>query len=463
MKHCKVIVEQYGKIEYAEIEPTQLMLFVGDNNSGKSYLLSLLWALQNFGIDSMISDVFLLRNMNGKKLCNIIIEKIRNCIECGNEKIVIKDYVSDLQELLNESLGQEKNNIIGKIFNSNSVNIGVLQIIFDNNIEGFEYELEYNYERKSVTLSDHKKNRFTCYFDEDTDFYSLRNNNEEQVDNKIFMGDSSFFLKALYSSLLEINFRGINLASGNIYLPAARTGFMLTKNIINQVGRDIAFNSDVNTEQVIPFIRPINHFLDVINSLSVESEGYEKYKDIISFIETEMAYGKIEISDLPSKEVVYVPEGKKQNIPLRVVSAVVSELSPLILILKHFGKVKSFYYEEPEMCLHPQLQNSIARIICRLVNCDTNMIITTHSDIIIQYINNMIALSNRQDREKISNSLGYTEEDILDSHMVRVYQLKSCNNTTKVENIPCGKNGFAVDSFNDALDKIMNEAYMIQE
>lgn len=462
MKRCKVVVEQYGKIEHAEIKPTQLMLFVGDNNSGKSYLLSLLWALQNFGIDSMISDVFLLHNMYGKKICNIIIEKIRNCIEHGNEKIIIKDYVSDLQELLNESLEQEKNNIIGKIFNSNSVNIGVLQIIFDN-IEGVEYELEYNSERKAVMLSDHIKNRFTCYFDEDRELYSRQNNSEEQVDNKIFMGESSFFLKAIYSSALEINFRGINLASGNIYLPAARTGFMLTKNIINQVGRDIAFNSDVNADQVTPFIRPINHFLDVINSLSVESEGNEKYKDIISFIETEMAFGKIEISDLPSKEVVYVPEGKKQNIPLRVVSAVVSELSPLILILKHFRNVKSFYYEEPEMCLHPQLQNSIARIICRLVNCGTDMIVTTHSDIIIQYINNMIALSNRKDREKIFGRLGYTEEDILDSDMVSVYQLKSCNNTTKVENVPCGKNGFAVDSFNDALDKIMNEAYMIQE
>ena len=40
----KLIVENYGKIERAEIEVTPLTLFVGDNNSGKSYLLSLIWA-----------------------------------------------------------------------------------------------------------------------------------------------------------------------------------------------------------------------------------------------------------------------------------------------------------------------------------------------------------------------------------------------------------------------------------
>ncbi|MCI8790709.1 MAG: ATP-binding protein [Lachnospiraceae bacterium] len=37
-------VSGYGKIESAEIETAPLTLFVGDNNSGKSYLMSLLWA-----------------------------------------------------------------------------------------------------------------------------------------------------------------------------------------------------------------------------------------------------------------------------------------------------------------------------------------------------------------------------------------------------------------------------------
>ncbi len=41
----KLIVENFGKINKAEIEICPLTLFVGDNNSGKSYLLSLIWAL----------------------------------------------------------------------------------------------------------------------------------------------------------------------------------------------------------------------------------------------------------------------------------------------------------------------------------------------------------------------------------------------------------------------------------
>jgi hypothetical protein len=41
----KLLVEGLGKIERAEVEVHPLMLFVGDNNSGKSYLASVLWGL----------------------------------------------------------------------------------------------------------------------------------------------------------------------------------------------------------------------------------------------------------------------------------------------------------------------------------------------------------------------------------------------------------------------------------
>ena len=45
-----------------------------------------------------------------------------------------------------------------------------------------------------------------------------------------------------------------------------------------------------------------------------------------------------------------------------------------------------------------------------------------------------------------------------------MYQLKAvAGGKTKVEELNCGENGFAVPTFNDALDRIMDEAYVIQE
>ena len=52
--HWKLNVSGYGKIKSAEIEVKPLTLFVGDNNSGKSYLMSLLWGIQNLGIAELL-------------------------------------------------------------------------------------------------------------------------------------------------------------------------------------------------------------------------------------------------------------------------------------------------------------------------------------------------------------------------------------------------------------------------
>lgn len=119
---------------------------------------------------------------------------------------------------------------------------------------------------------------------------------------------------------------------------------------------------------------------------------------------------------------------------------------------------------QPEMCLHPQLQQKMARVICQLINVGLGMVVTTHSDIILQHINNMIRLSSREDSADICSRLGYDSADLLNAGQVKVYQLKSLpEGKTRVEELACGENGFVIPTFNDALDRIMEEAYCIQE
>ena len=44
-------VENFAKIKKASVKISPLMCFVGDNNSGKSYLMSLLWGILTIGKD----------------------------------------------------------------------------------------------------------------------------------------------------------------------------------------------------------------------------------------------------------------------------------------------------------------------------------------------------------------------------------------------------------------------------
>ena len=50
----KIHVENFGKIEYAEIDISNFSIFVGENNSGKTYLMQLIYGI----ISSLTSNEF---------------------------------------------------------------------------------------------------------------------------------------------------------------------------------------------------------------------------------------------------------------------------------------------------------------------------------------------------------------------------------------------------------------------
>lgn len=49
-------VENFGRIKSADIKVSPMMIFIGDNNSGKSYLMSLLWGLQTEDFHRFLND-----------------------------------------------------------------------------------------------------------------------------------------------------------------------------------------------------------------------------------------------------------------------------------------------------------------------------------------------------------------------------------------------------------------------
>ena len=450
MPSWKLYVEDYGRIKHAEIEAAPLTLFVGDNNSGKSYLLALLWGIRNLGTSAFMGEQYLnLRET--ERVEQRLLKLFDDAKKDKKSAILLEEIADDLELILNKALESNKGNLVKKIFNSDSVRIGELKIKFIN-VNKTCLHCEYNEELRTIHIFINKGNEFGISV-------NFAETGMLKKDKMLLW----LMIKFVCGSILKANLFLDDNTDDNVYLPAARTGFMLTKDIINKYGRNNTFNLVNDKETVTPFIRPINHFLDVMGDLSLEKKGRKKNMEIADNIESEMAHGTIEFSSMPNKEVKYVPNGYQQGIPLRVSSAVVTELSPLVLILKHNKYVNRFFYEEPEMCLHPQLQQKMGKVIGRIVNNGIEMVVTTHSDIILQHINNMIKLGNRQDCQQICKKLGYTEDDILKSSQIRVYQFnEEDKGKTEVQELMCGENGFCVPTFNDALDRIMDEAYEIQ-
>ena len=449
MASWKLRVENYGKIKSAEIEIAPLTLFVGDNNSGKSYLMSLLWGIENLGVEALLGSEYL-ESEETDELSEWLISQMKTAIQKKKHIAPLEDISEMLSNVLNKGLEKNKDNFVRRIFNSDNVSIGKLSIDLGD-FKGRILDIELNEQTELLSLSIDSR--------EALEVHRTIVESKTLKERRYF---NSILIQVLYKSIM-----GIKIVESDtqriIYLPAARTDFILTKDIINKVGKNNTFNLPDDREKFTPFVRPINNFLDIMGDLTVGQKKNENYIHLAEDIEHEMTDGTIEFSDMPNKEVMYVPDGHKKGIPLRLVSAVVTELCPLILILKHSDNIARFYYEEPEMCLHPQLQSRMGKVIARIVNAGIGMVITTHSDIILQHINNMIKLQNRKDCDEICDRLHYGKEDLLNCDQVRVYQLKArAKGKTVVEELSCGENGFIVPTFNDALDSIMSEAYEIQ-
>lgn len=314
----KLKVLEYGKIKSAEIEVSPLTLFVGDNNSGKSYLMALLWGIQNLGVSELISSVLREETKLEHELIGWIRAQVALACEQGEHIAQVCEIEKELQAFLREGLRQNKDNLVKKIFNSSDVKIKDLQI-----------ELK-DLDKISLTFTKLKDR----WGSEELDSLRIKNNTGTEYTIKLseieWGYQNNLIICMILSLAMEISIGEVNGIHENIYLPAARTGFMLTKDIINKAGRNAAFNIGVQQEEMIPFIRPINQFLDVVNDLSFDSKGDRGAAAIAEYLENYMAEGTVEMSTLPNKEVLYVPAGQEKGIPLRIVSAVVTEISPLI-------------------------------------------------------------------------------------------------------------------------------------
>ena len=186
------------------------------------------------------------------------------------------------------------------------------------------------------------------------------------------------------------------------YLPAARSGMVIGHRPLSSslIRNSFQTRTRVRTHSLLP--ATVTDFLSQLVSLdrrmTVGREG-EDISKATDFIESRVLQGQVEIDEsagLPLPDIVYLPTNGGQptsKFTLDQSSSMVSELAPLVLFLKYLVRpCDLLIVEEPESHLHPAAQRQLARGIVRLVNAGVKVLITTHSDIMISQINNLLAL-----------------------------------------------------------------------
>lgn len=140
---------------------------------------------------------------------------------------------------------------------------------------------------------------------------------------------------------------------------------------------------------------------DFLSQLIAIGEGGRRSKraeELGLKIERHILRGNIRVdnNELGYPVFTYRPdEWKADDLPLIRSSSMVSELAPVVLYLRHWVDPNDvLIIEEPEAHLHPGKQTDLARELVRIVQTGVRVVVTTHSEWLLEQLGNLTQLSN---------------------------------------------------------------------
>ena len=242
--------------------------------------------------------------------------------------------------------------------------------------------------------------------------------------------------------------------------PAERSGAILFYNQLlenrNNILRQLELSRDINLlKNISRYSEPVNEYIIRLNKLEEyeNKEETEIYKNLVKNINIQnIIEGEIIIK---SNQIIYKSENDLE-LNMGLVSSTVKTLAGFFLYLKYQAqKGDIVFIDEIELNLHPENQRKVMRLINYLSKQGLKFVISTHSPIIMQEINNMIMFEkckNKIDDEIIEEYSIDRENYGLRQEDVNVYFL---NNKT-IEMAEFGEDGIITETFNEVLGEIDN-------
>ncbi len=453
-------VKNFGRIKDATITVSPFMMFVGKNNSGKSYMMQLLWGI--------VSETHYLLSSSLFKTHPATIElakKLKIFMDQNHEIKIGKDIQDELLHVYNEILHKNKESLLKRIFN-HPVKADDLRISRKNDTP---FRLENNREPapELAGINGVVSNSAKIFCEDELLATLFMPTAEEHLELNAFDILRTLLVLMILKDLNGLDFNHSSIKDLPIYFPASRSGFMQTYRAI--VGNVFEARMDSSFYEADKFSSiagtqltlPVTRFISQLQKHNFSAKQREKYADEIAFLHAQLLGGEIDKDE--SQQFRFRSSDGKQAYPLHVTSSLISELAPISIFLSAQSDPDLWIIEEVESHLHSEMQLRMARFLFRMLNKGKSIWITTHSDNLAQQINNLLTISQHPHKQALLKKLNYDEADILsDLSMVNAYQFEAEGESTKVTRLPLESYGFVIDTFNDTLKTLIEETDLIQ-
>ncbi len=455
----KFKVKNLAKIKKAEFDIKDLTIFVGKNSTNKTYAAHTVYMLNKLLPQEEKFDFFNEKPTNlftnfykkkGKDLIKILEKATKNekLKEIKNSSLISKEQIIRMVTLTID------NSELKKIVNS--INKYILEYILKQINNSFNSEkntilefIDINFTPKINTIS-------------------ITNNKKEQ--------DNLLFLKEIFIQVYN-SYEQLKINNKEYYFPASRTGFVLAfDEIVSGVLRDRFGGQPTATKLTEPTIDFISNFSSIKSGnfydnfedlFENNSKKSKTINQLLEFIEKRVIKGKILEEKSSHNYTKIFLEANSKKLDLHLSSSAAVEVLPLIIFLKHFSTLKDklLVIEEPEAHLHPQAQIEMARLLIMLVNAGAKVLITTHSDYILNEISNCIKLAEADSKgvENYLNAYGLNKDIIINKERVSAYLFKDTDDSVEVKELGIDKYGIFNDNFDDVLDELLDRTEEINK
>ena len=473
-------VKNFGPLAEGTVELRPLTIFVGPSNTGKSYMASAIYATA-LAAESFPS----LRHFGGFSETENTRAAIKSFREWANQQERKEFPISELRVVLLPEIFRQwfkelalrqfiflRTDVIGQIRQLHGKEPGFVR----QGSEPGDFQLEIHQQKPMLRLKVQLSDALEPLPEFDLAQIALPQSMLESLPHLLSIDEDERpgFRIADILAFWTANNVFSEFQCQSHYLPAARSGIVQGHKVLAAALARQSRRVGLQPMNIPSLPGTTTEFLGNLIELDKRRVGHpgftDQFGEAIGFIETSVLGGKVDLDEsgeLPTPEIVYLQERDGAiagKFTLEHTSSMVSELAPLILFLKYrVNPGDLLILEEPESHLHPAAQMRLARGIVRLVNAGVRVLITTHSDIFVSQINNLLALN--QASPKLIAESGFTAEDFLRKDQVGAYLFRYAQElggsvVAPLEIDP--DTGIDEDEFAAVFESIYNESIALQ-
>lgn len=455
-----VTLRNVGSIKEATINlDKDLMIFIGPNNTGKTYASYCLYGLRKLIVEFSDEAIEELIKVDLKKLyedgvVDINLEEIFSADTIEN---IVEEYRKEFKKYLPQIFDTEK-----EFFSNSSVDL-----TFGSPENFKQYLREFDFSLARMEYSKHTKISFQKLAKSPILRLTLERIEESHEDYKTYLNFKEIAINSIKRAIVTYTFRPYSSSGSAYFIPAERIGisvfskdllinrFTKTNEILtlNKSDQDVTGNvmdRELNTYSLI-IQDALQNFEDLTRGNGKNRRRSAELNKLADELEQKILKGTITVSQDGN---VFYNVSDNHSLKIQSSGSIIKSLVSLVLYLRHYAsKNQILIIDEPEINLHPDNQRLVARILAKLSKLGVKVIVSTHSDYFIRELNNLIMLNKDHKATKgLKEKYNYSDDEVVDYKKVATYLFKD----QEVKSLKVTETGMEAATIDDEINKLNN-------